>query len=96
MSPELRRGVAALLAGTAASLTALLVATWMRARSCAAAGGSWVEATRSCTLPAGVTGTPMWRSSLVGAVVGIATLLVLWRTYTFFADRRARATHGAS
>ena len=33
----------------------------------------------------------MWRSSLVGAVVGIATLLVLWRTYTFFADRRARS-----
>ena len=95
MSPELRRGVAALLAGTAASLAALLVATWMRARSCVGAGGRWADATRSCTLPAGVAETPMWRSSLVGAVVGIVTLLVLWRTYTFFADRRAGATQGA-
>ena len=95
MSPELRRGVAALLAGTAASLAALLVATWMRARACVGAGGRWAEATRSCTLPAGVAEASTWRSSLVGAVVGVVTLLVLWRTYTFFADRRASATPSA-
>jgi hypothetical protein len=91
MSPELRRGLAALLAGTAASLAALMIATWMRARSCTGAGGRWVEAARRCELPAGVTAAPVWQSSLVGAVIGFATLLVLWRTYTYFADRRPRA-----
>ena len=91
MSPELRRGLAALLAGVAASLLALLTSTWLRGRACVGAGGRWAEATRQCALPAGVEAPGMWRSSLVAALMGVVTLLALWRTFTFFADRRARA-----
>lgn len=90
MSSELRRGLAALLAGVAASLAALLTSAWLRGRACVGAGGRWVEAERQCALPAGAEAPAMWRSSLVAALVGMATLLVLWRTFTFFADRRAR------
>ena len=90
LSPELRRGLAALLAGTAASLAALLATTVMRARACADAGGEWMEGVRRCAMPGGAPEPAMSRSALVGAVVGVATLVTLWRTYTFFAARRAR------
>ena len=90
MSPELRRGLAALLAGTAASLAALLATTAMRARACADAGGEWMEGVRRCAMPGGAAEPSMSRSALVGALVGLATLVTLWRTYTFFAARRAR------
>jgi hypothetical protein len=94
MSPDLRRGLAALLAGTAASLAALLAATWVRARGCADAGGEWMDGVRRCAMPGGAPEPSTWRGSLVGAVVGVATLVVLWRTFTFFADRRARGASG--
>lgn len=90
MSPDVRRGLAAVLAGTAASLAALLVASWMRARACTGAGGEWMDGVRRCAMPGGVAEPTTWRSSLVGALVGVATLVLLWRTFTFFAERRAR------
>lgn len=89
MTPELRRGLAALLAGTAASLAALLAATIVRARTCAAAGGEWMEGVRRCAMPDAAPEPATWRSLAVGAVVGVATLVLLWRTYTFFAARAA-------
>jgi hypothetical protein len=90
MTPELRRGLAALLAGTAASLAALLVVTLMRARACAGAGGEWMEGVRRCAMPGGAPEPSSWQGVVVGAIVGIATLVVLWRTFTYFADRRSR------
>ncbi|MDF1503978.1 hypothetical protein [Roseisolibacter sp. H3M3-2] len=88
MTPDVRRGLAALLAGTAASLAALLVATLVRSRACANAGGEWMEGVRRCAMPAGAPEPSTWGSSLAGAAVGIVTLVVLWRTFTFFAARR--------
>jgi hypothetical protein len=90
MTPELRRGLAALLAGTAASLAALLASTLMRARACADAGGEWMEGVRRCAMPGGAPEPSTWHGLAVGAIVGVAVLVTLWRTFTFFADRRAR------
>lgn len=88
MTPELRRGLAALLAGVAASLAALLTSTTLRARACTSAGGQWADAARTCTLPPGVQPPATWGSSLAAAIVGVMTLTLLWRTYSFFAGRR--------
>jgi hypothetical protein len=90
MTPEFRRGLAALLAGTAASLAALLASTLMRARACANAGGEWMEGVRRCAMPGGAPEPSTWQGLVVGALAGVTTLVVLWRTFTFFADRRTR------
>ncbi len=90
MTPDLRRGLAALLAGIAASLVGLMTASWLRQRACVGAGGDWLEGLRACALPGGLPEPSPWRSSLAGAAAAVVTLVVLWRTYTFFADRGRR------
>jgi hypothetical protein len=87
MTPETRRSLALLLATTAATLVALAVASLLRERACVDAGGRWVA--RSCVLAAGPESS-VARAYLLGAIVGVAALLFLWRTYTFFATRGAR------
>jgi hypothetical protein len=63
----------------------------VRANACAGAGGEWMEGVRRCAMPGGAPEPSTWRSSLAGAAVGVVTLVVLWRTFTFFAARgRAR------
>jgi hypothetical protein len=50
-----------------------------------------MEGVRRCAMPGGAPEPSTWRSSLAGAAVGVVTLVVLWRTFTFFAARgRAR------
>src|SRR5215212_12161581 len=50
MTIETRRRLATLLIGTAATLTALLTATWLRQDACLDASGRWIDATRQCEL----------------------------------------------
>lgn len=91
MTPDLRRRLAALLAGVAGTLVALLAVTVLRARACRDAGGRWADAARACTLPPGADEPAAATAWLLGALAGVAAMLVLWRTYTFFA-LRARTT----
>lgn len=91
MTPDLRRRLAALLAGVAGTLVALLSATLLRARACREVGGSWVDAGRRCALPAGGVEPSTTTAYLLGALAGLAAMLVLWRTYTFFALRSRSA-----
>lgn len=92
MNANTRRQLAALLCGTAAALVALAVATYLRERACVEAGGRWL-ATRQCELAAAGTpgGAPGGaRAYALGALAGLLTLVVLWRTFTFFAMRASR------
>jgi hypothetical protein len=91
MTPDLRRRLAALLAGVAGTLVALLSATLLRARACRAAGGSWEDAARRCALAAGTPEPSTLVPYLLGALAGLVALVVLWRTYTFFALRGMRS-----
>lgn len=78
-----------MLMGVAAALVALSVVTLLQARACAKAGGHWIPAARHCENP--LRGTPSeWSAWLLGALAGALTLVVLWRTWTFFATRAAR------
>ncbi len=91
MNPTLRRNLVTLLTGTAATLAALLGATWLQSDACRDRGGRWADATRTCDLPAGAEAMPpAWRAYAIGALAGLLVATVLWRTYTFFALRGAR------
>jgi hypothetical protein len=91
MTSETRRRLAALLTGTAGTLTALLMATWLRQDACLEAGGRWLAATRQCQLPSGAStamSSPM--AYVIGAVGGVLTAIVLWRVFTFATSRAVR------
>jgi hypothetical protein len=84
MTSETRRRLAALFTGTAGTLTALLVATWLRQDACVDAGGRWLAAARMCELPSGASmAMSAGRAYAVGAVGGVLTAIVLWRVFTF-------------
>ena len=91
MTAETRRSLAALLAGIAGMLMALLTATRLRQDACLDAGGRWLAAARMCELPAGTASemSPL-RGYALGAVAGVLTAIVLWRMFTFFASRGTR------
>ena len=91
MTAQTRRSLAALLAGIAGMLMALLTATRLRQDACLDAGGRWLAAARSCELPAGAASamSPL-RGYTLGAVAGVLTAIVLWRMFTFFASRGVR------
>lgn len=89
MKRELRQRLAVMLMGVAAALVALTVVSLLQARACAAVEGRWIAAARHCELP--LRGAPSDRWAwLLGALAGALTLVVLWRTWTFFATRAAR------
>lgn len=91
MNPETRRRLAAMLAGVAAALVALFASTWLRQDACLDAGGRWLDAARSCAMPAGASaGAATARAYALGALAGVVTAVVLWRTYTFFVARGGR------
>jgi len=91
MTAELRRRLAVLVIGIAATLMALTVATWRRQDACLDAGGRWLAATRTCEAAAGATGPGSdVRGYLVGAVAGALVGFVLWRAFGFFVARAAR------
>ena len=91
MTAQLRRQIAVLLIGVVAMLIALSVATWLRQDACLDAGGRWLPGSRTCELAAGATAAgSTGRAYVFGAVAGVLTSVVLWRTFTFFAARTAR------
>ena len=90
MTVETRRRLAALLTGIAGMLVALLSATWMRQDACLDAGGRWLATARTCELPAGTAAVSPLRAYAIGAVAGLLTVGVLWRTFTFFTSRASR------
>ena len=91
MTPQLRRALAALLAGTAGSLLALTTVAWVRRDACLDSGGRWLAAARACEWPAGgAADDPTLRAYLVGVLVGLAAAGLLWRTFSFFAARAGR------
>lgn len=90
MNPQTRRSLAAMLSGVAAAIVALVTTTWLRQDACLDAGGLWIAAARSCTLPAGAAEAAPARAYALGAVAGVVTAVVLWRTYTFFVSRGGR------
>ena len=78
-----------MLMGVAAALIALTVVSILQGRACREAGGHWIASARHCENP--LRGAPSeWSAWLLGALAGAATLVVLWRTWTFFATRAAR------
>ena len=78
-----------MLAGIAAMLVALSTATYLRQRACADAGGEWVAAARTCQLAPGRDVPVPVMAYLLGTLAGFATLMILWRTYTFVVKRAA-------
>jgi len=91
MTVETRRRLAILLIGTTGTLTALLMATWLRQDACLDAGGRWIAATRLCELPPGAsTAMSPQRAYAVSVVGGVLTAIVLWRAFTFAASRAVR------
>lgn len=95
MTAEIRRRIAALLAGIAGAFVALSVASWSRQDACLGAGGRWLATSRACDLPSGAAplASPL-RFYILGAAVGVVVAVVLWRTFTYFA-RRAAARRGS-
>jgi hypothetical protein len=91
MNSQTRRSLAAAVCGVAAALVALYAAAWLSQDACLDAGGRWLAAARACALPAGAAppGAPV-RAYALGALAGVATAVVLWRTYTFFVARGGR------
>lgn len=92
MTPQLRRSLAALLAGVAGSLIALTTAAWIRRDACLDSGGRWLDAARRCEWAAGAAAgpDPQARAYLVGALVGLAAAAMLWRIYTYVSSRGRR------
>lgn len=91
MTPSLPRRLVPLLIGVIASLSALWTADALRADACLDAGGRWDAGTRACAAAAGRAAPALGaRPYAVAALVGVALLVVLWRTYTFFLTRAAR------
>jgi hypothetical protein len=95
MSNRLTRQLAPVLIGVIASVSAHWTATALRANACLDAGGRWDAAARACEAAAGgVAPDPGMRPYLIGGAVGVALLVVLWRTYTYFVLRAARGGGG--
>ena len=90
ISRHLARQLAPLLIGVIASVSALWVASALRAGACRDAGGRWDAAARSCVAGPGAPAPEVGaRPYLLGGLAGVLLLVVLWRTYTFFALRAA-------
>ena len=89
MSSQLRRSLAAMLAGIAAMLVALSLATYLRQDACLDAGGQWSAVARTCELAAGREMPGPTGAYLAGTAAGFITLMVLWRTYLFVVKRAA-------
>jgi hypothetical protein len=90
MSPEIRRQLAALLSGIAGAFVALSVSLWLRQDACVDAGGRWVALERACELPTGLSSpTSPVRYYIAGAVAGLLVAGVLFRGFSFIADRAA-------
>lgn len=94
MTSESRRRIAAVLTGTVAMLTALLVASMVRERACTGAGGQWLP-TRVCEMPPGSALDPAtpW-AWVAGLAAGVAVAVAMWRTYAFFLSGMARRAAG--
>ena len=92
MTRQTTRALIPLLAGVLAMLVGLLGGDLLRRYACTGAGGSWLAAARDCRLPAGVAepGLAGPFAYLLAVPIGAVTLVVLWRTYTFFATGRHR------
>ena len=78
-----------MLAGIAAMLVALSLATYLRQDACLDAGGQWSAVARTCELAAGREMPGPTGAYLAGTAAGFITLVVLWRTYTFVVNRAA-------
>jgi hypothetical protein len=88
-----RRSLIALLIGVLASILGLLAATRLRARRCGSLGGTWDDARRSCSLPAGVAGDSMLQtlgSYALGAAIAVLVAFMLWRAYLAATGRGPR------
>lgn len=91
---ELRHRIAALLVGVAASIVGLSTARFLQQDACLDAGGRWLATARECVGPAGTIALSPARSYAIGAAAGLITLVVLWRTFAFFSQRRAGGAPG--
>lgn len=89
------RALIPLVAGILATLVGLLAGDAVRQYACGGGGGRWQAAARSCLLPPGVEEPVLAGPAayLLAVPVGAATVLVLWRTFTFFATGRHRRPH---
>jgi hypothetical protein len=90
------RQLAPLLIGVIATVSGLWAAQCSRADACRDAGGRWDAAARACE---GAPSDPGAIPYAIGLAVGVVLLVVLWRTYTFFALRaaaRGRPPSGAA
>lgn len=85
MTPALRRRLALLLVGVAASLVALAVVARVHQAACAEAGGTWL-ATRRCVAHGAPLPAPA-RAYPLGVLAGVVTAVVLWRTYAYYRTR---------
>ncbi|HEU6451302.1 MAG TPA: hypothetical protein VFT57_07760 [Gemmatimonadaceae bacterium] len=90
MTAEIRRHLAALLSGIAGAFVALSMSLWLRQDACLDAGGRWLAMERACELPAGLSSpsSPV-RYYIAGAVAGLLVAGVLFRGFSFIADRAA-------
>jgi len=95
MTAETRRRLAALLSGIAGAFVALSVSLWLRQDACLDAGGRWLAMERTCELPAGTAplASPV-RSYILGAAAGLLVAGMLWRTFTYVANKAAARRSG--
>ena len=89
MTPNVRRQLALIVVGGIAAIVALITATWLRQDACLDAGGQWVVTTETCNL----AGAVMPRGAVIkpyvyGAGIGLLAGTMLWRMFSFFADRQ--------